>query len=56
MRLADKVKRTGDKITLEPMSRHERKVIHMALQDERRILTYSDGEEPFRKVVIALKR
>ena len=55
-RLADKVKRTGEKITLEPMNRHERKVIHTALQDDRRILTYSDGEEPFRKVVIALKR
>lgn len=56
VRLADKVKRTGEKVMLEPMSRHERKVIHMALQDERRIFTYSDGEEPFRKVVIALKR
>lgn len=55
-RLGEKVKRTGEKVTLEPMSRHERKVIHMALQEERRIFTYSDGEEPFRKVVIALKR
>lgn len=55
-RLADKVQRTGEKIVLEPMSRHERKVIHTALQDDRRILTYSDGEEPYRKVVIALKR
>lgn len=55
-RLADKVKRFGDKIVLEPMSRHERKIIHTALQDDRKIFTYSDGEEPFRKVVIALKR
>lgn len=54
--LADKVKRFGDKIVLEPMNRHERKIIHTALQDDRRILTYSDGEEPYRKVVIALKR
>ena len=38
------------------MNRHVRKVIHTALQDDRRILTYRDGEEPFRKVVIALKR
>lgn len=55
-RLADKVKRFGDKIVLEPMSRHERKVIHTALQEDPKILTYSDGEEPYRKVVIALKR
>lgn len=56
MRLADKVRRTGEKIVLEPMSRHERKVIHTALQDDRRVITYSDGEEPYRKVVVALKR
>lgn len=55
-RLADKVHRTGEKIVLEPMSRHERKVIHTALQDDRRVITYSDGEEPYRKVVVALKR
>jgi spoIIIJ-associated protein len=56
LRLADKVKRTGDKITLEPMSPHERKIIHMALQGDHRIVTYSEGDEPHRKVVIALKR
>lgn len=55
-RLADKVRRTGEKVVLEPMSRHERKVIHTALQDDRRVITYSDGEEPYRKVVVALKR
>ncbi|MEG6584435.1 RNA-binding cell elongation regulator Jag/EloR [Dendrosporobacter sp. 1207_IL3150] len=55
-RLADKVKRRGERVVLEPMSRHERKIIHMALQDDKRISTYSEGEEPFRKVVIALKR
>lgn len=55
-RLADKVKRGSDKIVLEPMNRHERKIIHTALQDDYRVITYSDGEEPFRKVVIALKR
>lgn len=55
-RLADKVKRGGDKIVLEPMSRHERKIIHTALQDDNRVITYSDGDEPYRKVVIALKR
>lgn len=56
VRLAEKVRRTGEKVTLEPMSRHERKIIHTALQDENRIFTYSDGEEPYRKVVVALKR
>lgn len=55
-RLADKVRRTGEKVVLEPMSRHERKVIHTALQDDRRVITYSDGEEPYRKVVVALRR
>lgn len=55
-RLADKVKRRGERVVLEPMSRHERKIIHMALQEDKRISTYSEGEEPYRKVVIALKR
>lgn len=55
-RLADKVKRRGEKVMLEPMSPHERKIIHMALQDDHRVFTYSEGEEPYRKVVIALKK
>lgn len=56
IRLADKVKRRGERVILEPMSPHERKIIHMALQGDDRINTYSEGEEPFRKVVIALKK
>ena len=56
LRLADKVRRTGERIVLEPMNRHERKIIHMALQDNYRISTYSSGDEPYRKVVIELKR
>lgn len=56
VRLADKVKRTGERIVLEPMNRHERKIIHMALQDNYRVATYSSGDEPYRKVVIELKR
>ncbi|MCX7779376.1 MAG: protein jag [Negativicutes bacterium] len=55
-RLADRVKRRGERVVLEPMSPHERKIIHMALQQDPRISTYSEGEEPFRKVVIALKK
>ena len=56
LRLADKVKRRGERVALEPMSPHERKIIHLALQTDQRITTYSEGDEPFRKVVIALKR
>ena len=56
LRLADKVRRTGERIVLEPMNRHERKIIHMALQDNYRISTYSSGDEPYRKVVIEQKR
>lgn len=55
MRLADKVKRRGERVVLEPMSPQERKIIHMALQNDYRIVTYSEGDEPYRKVVIALK-
>ncbi len=55
-RLANKVKRRNQRIVLEPMSRHERKIIHMALQDDPQIATYSEGEEPYRKIVIAAKR
>lgn len=51
-RLAEKACRTGRKIMLEPMNRHERKIIHMALQGNEKISTYSAGDEPYRKVVI----
>ncbi|MGE5590275.1 MAG: RNA-binding cell elongation regulator Jag/EloR [Bacillota bacterium] len=55
-RLADKVRRSGQSMELEPMSAHERRVIHLALQDSPYVTTYSEGEEPFRKVVIEAKR
>ncbi len=55
-RLADRVKLRGEKVVLEPMSPHERKIIHTALQDDYRVTTFSEGEEPFRKVVITLKK
>lgn len=55
-RLADRVRRSGDKVVLEPMNRHERKIIHTVLQEDKRVFTYSDGEEPHRRIVIALKR
>lgn len=55
-RLADKVKRTGERVALEPMNPHERKIIHMALQNDRKVTTLSEGEEPYRHVVIELKK
>lgn len=55
-RIADKVRTYKKRMTLEPMNRHERKVIHMALQNESDVITYSDGEEPHRRIVIDIKR
>lgn len=55
-RLADRVKKSGNRVVLEPMSPQERRIIHTALQDEWKITTYSEGVEPHRRVVISLKR
>ncbi|MDQ7092457.1 RNA-binding cell elongation regulator Jag/EloR [Desulfosporosinus sp. PR] len=55
-RLSEKVKRTGVRIVLEPMNPHERRIIHTSLQDDTRISTFSEGDDPNRRVVIALKR
>ena len=54
--LAYKVKRTRRPVSLEPMNPYERRVIHSALQNDRYVCTKSEGEEPYRKVVIMLKR
>ena len=54
--LADKACRLGEEIHLEPMSRHERKIIHTALQDNYRVTTYSAGDNPRRYVVIVPRR
>lgn len=53
--LADRVKRTRKKAMLEPMNPYERKIVHMSLQNDPAVTTYSEGEEPYRKVVIDLK-
>ena len=50
--MADKARRTGRDVMLEPMSPHERRVIHIALQNESGIKTVSVGEEPYRKIII----
>lgn len=55
-RLASKVKRNRQKVSLEPMNAFERKIIHTALQGDQQIVTNSEGDEPFRHVVIAYKK
>ena len=54
--LAYKVKRTKRPVTLEPMNPYERRVIHSALQNDKYVSTHSEGEEPFRRVVITLNK
>ena len=51
-----KVKRTKRPVALEPMNPFERRVIHSALQNDRFVSTHSEGEEPYRHVVVTLKR
>lgn len=54
-RLAQKVGKTGKKYTLEPMNPYERRIIHSTLQNNEFVTTFSVGEDPYRKVVIAPK-
>lgn len=54
--IAFKVKRTRRSVTLEPMNPYERRIIHSALQNDKYVTTHSEGEEPFRKVVVSLKK
>lgn len=54
-KLEKTVKRTGKKITLEPMPAYERKILHTSLQNSKVVTTYSIGEEPHRKLVIEKK-
>lgn len=54
--IAYKVKRTKRPVSLEPMNPFERRVIHSALQNDRYVTTHSEGEEPYRHVVVALKK
>ena len=53
--VAFKVKRTRRSVELEPMNPYERRIIHSALQNDRYVTTYSEGEEPYRHVVVVLK-
>lgn len=54
-RLSNKVQKTRKKVVLEPMNPFERRVIHSTLQKDPRVVTHSEGDEPYRKVVISLK-
>ena len=54
--IAFKVKRTKRPVSLEPMNPYERRVIHSALQNDRYVTTRSEGDEPFRHVVVVLKK
>ena len=56
MKIAASVVKTGKNITLEPMTAYERKIIHTKLQENSKVKTYSIGEEPHRKVVVALNK
>lgn len=53
--IASKVKRTRKPVFLEPMNPYERRIIHSALQNNPYVATHSEGEEPYRKVVVTLK-
>lgn len=56
LKTASKVKRSKRPFKLEPMNPYERRIIHAALQDSDEISTYSEGDEPFRRVVVALSK
>ena len=54
--IAFKVKRTKRAVSLEPMNPYERRIIHSALQNDKFVTTFSEGEEPFRHVVVTMKK
>ena len=54
--IAFKVKRTKRSVSLEPMNPYERRIIHSALQNDKYVSTHSEGDEPFRRVVVTLKK
>jgi len=56
VKIAGTVIKTRKDITLEPMTAYERKIIHTKLQSNDKVTTYSVGEEPYRKLVVALNK
>jgi len=55
-KMASRVKISGKQIKLEPMNPYERRIIHSALQDNPYVVTFSEGDEPYRRVVVDLKK
>lgn len=55
-RMANRARKTGRRVSLEPMNPYERRILHSALQEEEGISTHSEGEEPNRRVVISLQK
>ena len=55
-KMASRVKMSGKQVKLEPMNPYERRVIHSTLQDNPYVVTYSEGDEPYRRVVVDLKK
>lgn len=55
IRMANRAKKTGRRVVLEPMNPYERRVMHSALQNNPHVNTHSEGEEPYRRVIITLK-
>ena len=54
--IAYKVKRTKRSVSLEPMNPYERRIVHSALQNDKYVVTHSEGEDPYRHVVVTLKK
>jgi spoIIIJ-associated protein len=54
-RMAARARKTGKRVALEPMNPYERRILHSALQNDPAVSTHSEGEEPYRRVIITLK-
>ena len=54
-RMANRARKTGKRVSLEPMNPYERRILHSALQNDPDVTTHSEGEEPYRRVIITLK-
>lgn len=55
VRMANRARKTGKRVALEPMNPYERRILHSALQNDPDVTTHSEGEEPYRRVIITLK-
>ena len=55
VRMANRARKSGKRVALEPMNPYERRILHSALQNDPDVTTHSEGEEPYRRVIITLK-